>query len=102
MRKSPTFILAALFLSAALSAAEEGRFFTYPTISGDRIAFTYESDLWTAPAKGGVATRLTTFPGTENFAKFSPDGQWLAFTRRLRRRPGRLPDAVRGRRARSA
>ncbi len=80
MKKTLTGILAALCLSAALFAAEEGRFFTYPTIAGDKIAFTYESDLWVAPAKGGTAVRLTTFPGTENFAKFSPDGKWLAFT----------------------
>ncbi len=80
MKKTLALILASFFLSAALAAADEGRFFTYPTINGDRIAFTYESDLWTAPAKGGVAARLTTFPGTESFAKFSPDGRWLAFT----------------------
>ena len=67
-------------LGAVAFAADEGRFFTYPTIAGDKIAFTYESDLWIAPAQGGTASRLTTFPGTENFAKFSPDGKWLAFT----------------------
>jgi tricorn protease len=72
--------LAVLLLGAAVFAAEEGRFFTYPTIHNDKIAFTYESDLWVVSAQGGVATRLTTFPGTENFAKFSPDGKWLAFT----------------------
>jgi tricorn protease len=72
--------LAVLLLGAAVFAAEEGRFFTYPTIHNDKIAFTYESDLWVVGAQGGTATRLTTFPGTENFAKFSPDGKWLAFT----------------------
>ena len=72
--------LAVFLLSAAALAAEEGRFFTYPTISGDKIAFSYESDLWVVGSKGGLAARLTTFPGTENFAKFSPDGKWLAFT----------------------
>ena len=67
-------------LASAALAVEEGRFFTYPTINGNKIAFTYEADLWVASAQGGGATRLTTFPGTENFAKFSPDGKWLAFT----------------------
>jgi tricorn protease len=69
-----------VFIASAAFATEEGRFMTYPTISGDKIAFTYEADLWVASAQGGVAARLTTFPGTENFAKFSPDGKWLAFT----------------------
>jgi tricorn protease len=86
MTKTPRALLAAaLFalltlLAGAAFAAEEGRFFTYPTIAGDRIVFTYESDLWTVSAKGGVAARLTTFPGTEYFAKLSPDGRSVAFT----------------------
>lgn len=67
-------------LTATMFAAEEGRFFTYPTIANDKIVFTYESDLWTASARGGVASRLTTFPGTEYSAKLSPDGKWIAFT----------------------
>ena len=80
MRNALRASLAVLLLAAAMFAADEGRFFTYPTIAGDRIVFTYESDLWTASAKGGAATRLTTFPGTESFAKLSPDGKWIAFT----------------------
>jgi tricorn protease len=77
-----TIAAAFLFVLAVglLPAAEEGRFFTYPTIHNDKIVFTYESDLWIASAQGGTAARLTTFPGTESFAKFSPDGRWLAFT----------------------
>jgi tricorn protease len=76
------FALAVLVIAFAgpAAAAEEGRFFTYPTIHNDKIVFTYEADLWTVSAQGGVASRLTTFPGTESFAKLSPDGKWLAFT----------------------
>jgi tricorn protease len=67
-------------LAATAFAAEEGRFFTYPTIHNDKIVFTYESDLWIVGAAGGAASRLTTFPGTESFAKLSPDGKTIAFT----------------------
>jgi len=42
--------------------------------------FTYAGDLWTASTSGGMATRLTAHPGVELFGKFSPDGQWIAFT----------------------
>ncbi|RPI97641.1 MAG: protease, partial [Candidatus Aminicenantes bacterium] len=80
MKNTLRVILAFCLLSATLFAAEEGRFFTYPTIHNDKIVFTYESDLWVVGSGGGVASRLTTFPGTENFAKLSPDGRWLAFT----------------------
>jgi len=73
--------LCLLALVAALGlAAEEGRFFRYPSIHGDKIVFTYENDLWIVGAQGGTACRLTTFPGVETFAKFSPDGKWIAFT----------------------
>ncbi|HET9531751.1 MAG TPA: S41 family peptidase, partial [Blastocatellia bacterium] len=33
-----------------------------------------------ASATGGTAIRLTAHPGLELFAKFSPDGKWIAFT----------------------
>src|SRR6185436_13110882 len=42
--------------------------------------FTYAGDLWRAPSTGGLASRLTAHPGMELFAKFSPDGKWIAFT----------------------
>jgi tricorn protease len=80
MKNTLRVLIAFFILSVTTFAAEEGRFFTYPTIAGDKIVFTYESDLWVVPAKGGTASRLTTFPGTENFAKLSPDGKWIAFT----------------------
>jgi tricorn protease len=80
MRKPAILIALFLALTVAASAVDEGRFFRYPTIAGDRLVFTYEADLWSVSAQGGTAARLTTFPGTENFAKFSPDGKWIAFT----------------------
>jgi tricorn protease len=74
-------ILCLLALAAGLGlAADEGRFFRYPSVNGDRIVFTYEGDLWLVGAQGGTAARITTFPGVETFAKFSPDGKWIAFT----------------------
>ncbi len=80
MTRLTRILLAAMILASGALAAEEARFMTYPTIHGDRIVFTYEHDLWSVPARGGQAVRLTSYPGTENFAKFSPDGKWLAFT----------------------
>ncbi|HVO77212.1 MAG TPA: protease, partial [Candidatus Bathyarchaeia archaeon] len=79
-------VLFALFAVAALGVAPqearaiEGRLMRHPAIHGDRIAFTYEDDLWSAPSAGGLATRLTTHPGIEQYAAFSPDGKWIAFT----------------------
>ncbi len=68
------------FFSDPSPAFAQTKLLRFPAIHGDRIAFTYGGDLWTASASGGGATRLTTHPGLELFAKFSPDGNWIAFT----------------------
>lgn len=72
-------VLAVLCLAAGAAAGVPGRFMTYPTISGDTIAFTYEGDLWSVSASGGPARRLTSHPGAEDAARFSPDGKWIAY-----------------------
>jgi tricorn protease len=56
------------------------RLLRYPDINGDQIAFVYAGDIWTVPAAGGTARRLTSHPGLELFPKFSPDGRWIAFS----------------------
>jgi tricorn protease len=52
----------------------------FPDVHGDRVVFSYGADLWTASTSGGLARRLTAHPGIEYFAKYSPDGKWIAFT----------------------
>ena len=56
------------------------RLLRFPAIHGNQIVFTYAGDLFTVPATGGVARRLTSDVGFEMFARFSPDGARLAFT----------------------
>ena len=68
----------ALVLPSAADA--QSKLLRFPDIHGDRVVFTHGGDLWLAPATGGTATRLTSHPGVELFAKFSPDGKWIAFT----------------------
>jgi len=67
------------FAQVAFSAGE-GRFMQFPDIYKDKIVFTYEGDLWTVGSAGGSATRITSAPGSEYSAKFSPDGKTIAFT----------------------
>jgi len=78
-----SFCVAAVFTLGALGlgfpASAQTRLLRYPDIHGDKVVFTYAGDLWTAAASGGAATRLTAHPGLEQFAKFSPDGKWIAF-----------------------
>lgn len=46
---------------------------------GKMIAFTYKGDIFTVPANGGKATRLTTSESYETAPKWSPDGKRIAF-----------------------
>src|SRR5262249_33425504 len=75
-------VLAGLFLAGTtpLAAQDEARLLRFPPIPGNRVAFTYARNLSPVPAEGGVARKLTNHAGFELFARFSPDGKWLAFT----------------------
>src|SRR5262249_24764057 len=63
----------------AASVIAQTKLLRFPDIHGDRVAFTYGGDIWTAPANGGSAVRLTAHPGVELFAKFLPDWKWIDF-----------------------
>ena len=69
-----------LCLALAAPLAAQTKLLRFPDIHDNRIVFTYGGDLWMVAATGGTATRLTAHPGVELFAKFSPDGKWIAFT----------------------
>ena len=73
-------IIVTALLALSASTLAQTKLLRFPDIHGDRVAFTYGGDIWTAPATGGTAIRLTAHPGIEVFAKFSPDGKWIAFT----------------------
>lgn len=47
---------------------------------GSTIAFSFQGDIWTMPASGGQAMRLTIHEGYESNPVFSPDGNHIAFT----------------------
>jgi tricorn protease len=51
-----------------------------PTVSASQVAFAYANNIWTVDRGGGVARRITTFQGQTSSPRFSPDGQWIAFS----------------------
>jgi len=73
--------LALLGAAAAAQAQQSDRtLMRYPTLHGDTIVFVAHDNLWSVPRTGGVASRLTSDPGTDVLPRFSPDGRWIAFT----------------------
>jgi tricorn protease len=79
-----TTMLASLGLAMAPlgHAADAGntRMLSSPAVHGQNLAFVYDNDIWLTPLTGGSARRLTQAPGKESALRFSPDGQWLAFS----------------------
>lgn len=72
--------VAAICLFLVSASFAQTKLLRFPDVFGDRVVFTYGGDLWTSSTSGGTATRLTAHPGVETYAKFSPDGKWIAFT----------------------
>ncbi len=79
-RGLPALLCLCFALIFAASSNAQTKLLRFPDIHGDQVVFTYAGDLWIASTAGGLATRLTAHPGVEVFAKFSPDGKWIAFT----------------------
>lgn len=81
MKKTLFFLIIILLPLAYASAADqEARLMRFPAVHGDQVVFSYAGDLYTVDRDGGVARRLTGHTGYNMFARFSPDGEHIAFT----------------------
>ena len=78
--------LAPLAAQAQNPAPDDGPadrpFVRHPAVhpDGATIAFSYQGDVWTVPANGGRATRLTVHEAYAGNPTWSPDGTRLAFS----------------------
>ena len=67
-------------LAAANSDPAGSRLLRQPDISATQLAFVYGGDIYLANRDGSNARPLTSHPASEFAPKFSPDGQWIAFS----------------------
>jgi tricorn protease len=77
MRK--TFVFGIVLLTSVLAQAQT-KLLRQPTYSNGRIAFSYLGDIWIVNEDSFGLRRLTDHPAREVYPRFSPDGQWIAFS----------------------
>src|SRR5262249_52263969 len=68
----------ALFLPS-LSLAQV-KLLRHPTWAKGKVAFSYLGDIWVANDSGTGAQRLTDNRARDVYPRFSPDGEWIAFS----------------------
>lgn len=80
MRKLVLSSVISLWAGGALAVPATMPRHPAPSPDGARLAFSWQGDIWVAPATGGTAQRITANPGYDHHPVWFPDGQRLAFT----------------------
>src|SRR4030088_1320761 len=78
MIRKVLLVLAALLLPALAPA--QVKLMRHPTYSNGKVAFSYLGDLWIANENGSGVLRLTDNQARDVYPRFSPDGNWIAFS----------------------
>lgn len=76
-------LFAVLFCVLPTLLMAETLYFPYnPSLSpdGKTVYFSYDGDIFSLPAEGGLAMRLVNLGGNEGNPKVSPDGKYIAFS----------------------
>jgi tricorn protease len=80
MKKILLFALALILGASAQVFGREAKLVRYPHYHNGRIVFSYLGDIWTADENGQNVQRLTVNRASDVYARFSPDGKWIAFS----------------------
>ena len=75
-------LLQFFILTAVTAVAQQPLLLRQPAVNNDGslVAFSFQGDVWTVPAAGGKAARLTIHEAYESAPVFSPDGKQIAFS----------------------
>ena len=81
MYKKALFVLLITgLLGSFVFGGIDAKMLRYPDVSESQICFVYAGDIWVVDKDGGVASKLSSPEGEEQFPRFSPDGSKIAFT----------------------
>ncbi|HSL22273.1 MAG TPA: S41 family peptidase [Vicinamibacterales bacterium] len=78
--KHLTVALAAALALVPRADAAEAKLVRYPHYRAGQITFTYLADVWVADENGRNLRRVTVHRARDVYPRFSPDGQWIAFS----------------------
>ena len=78
MIRKALLIAVALLLPALVQA--QVKLLRHPAYSKGKVAFSYLGDIWIASENGADVQRLTDNKARDVYPRFSPDGQWIAFS----------------------
>jgi len=73
-------LLAAVALLLPAASQAQVKLLRHPTYSKGKVAFSYLGDIWTANENGSGIQRLTDNKARDVFPRYSPDGNWIAFS----------------------
>jgi tricorn protease len=73
-------VLVLILTGSTLAFGREARLVRYPHYHNGRVVFSYLGDVWTADENGQNVQRLTVNRARDVYARFSPDGKWIAFS----------------------
>jgi tricorn protease len=80
MKKTLLSAIALLIFMSSFVFAREARLVRYPHYHNGQVVFSYLGDVWTADENGQNVQRLTVNRARDAYARFSPDGRWIAFS----------------------
>ena len=80
MNKLSVFAIALVLGLTSIVFGREAKLVRYPHYHNGRIVFSYLGDIWTADENGQNIQRLTVNRARDVYARFSPDGKWIAFS----------------------
>jgi tricorn protease len=78
MNRKASLAVAVLVFPLLIQA--QSKLLRHPAYSKGRVAFSYLGDIWTANEDGSGVDRLTDSVARDVYPRFSPDGNWIAFS----------------------